>query len=131
MSETSTSSDSTTDVGPHPLDSLHRLLVEIVARLPWHSEGQASAMLDLVRESETALKGDTTSESVVPAAAVVAAPPVVAQGGQPIDYDKLGAAIAKAQAAQASAAVEANPGWTPPGAVSAPPTETHAAVVVE
>lgn len=136
MSETSTS---TVEAQPHPLDSLHRLLTMVVDRLPWHSEVQYHQAMALARESEAALKGDQidTSPAVVPPAPVLPAPvsaleAAAGAAGQPLDYAKLAEQIvlaqkrleetAATQAAQAEAAVAAaDPGWTPPGSVTASP----------
>lgn len=137
------SDTSTTEVQPHPLDSLHRLLTMVVDRLPWHSEVQYQQAMELARDSEAALKGDAidTSPAVVPPAPVLPAPvstleAAAAAAGQPLDYAKLAEQIvlaqkrleetAATQAAQADAAVAANPGWEPPGSVTATPAAGHA-----
>lgn len=138
MSDTTTA---TSEPVEHPLDSLHRLLVELVNRAPWHSEDQHQQMMELARSSEVALKADSIQDSpaVVPPAPVRPQPvsPAEVAAGAGFDYDKLAAAMVKAQATQAriaaeqmdqaNAAVAANPGWTPPSAESAAPVEEHAA----
>ena len=137
MTDTATQ---TTDTQGHPLDSLHRALVEIVNRLPWPSEDKHQSVLGMVRDSEADLKGDEidNSPAVVPPAPVGASPasPVeVATGGAGIDYGRLAAAIvaeqnrtAQAQMDQAAAAVAADPSFVPPGSVTDPAAEGHAAV---
>ena len=118
----------TTDSGPHPVDNLHRLLVEIINRMPWHSEDQHQSALNLLRDSEAALKGDAadSSPSVIPPAPVAPVPAdtfgaAVAASGQPIDYAALAAAIVDAQAkldaskaTQAAPPVSDTPADTPP-----------------
>jgi hypothetical protein len=119
---------------PHPTDHIHRLLTEIVARLPWHSEEQQNQMMALLRDSEGAAKDGSDAMLVVPPASPMPEPtrPMGVQAGESIDYDKLAAAIVAAQAtadqqrAQAAAAVSAEPGFVPPGAETVPPSETHA-----
>jgi hypothetical protein len=139
----STQVDEPVETSSHPLDSLHRLLVELVNRMPWHSEGQQLEMMQLARDSEAAIKGDSIEAEhppVVPPAPYLPPPvnPLEAAGmstGVPLDYDKLAAAMVKAQAKfadqqakQAAAAIEADPSFEPPGAVTVPaPAEAHAA----
>ena len=142
MSTTTATVDQPVETSAHPLDGLHRLLVELVNRMPWHSEDQHLAMMELARQSEAAIKGDSIDSvhpPVVPPAPFRPAPlnPLEAAGvasGVALDYDKLASAMVKAQAAfaaaqaaQAAAAVEADPGFVPPGAVTAPAGEAHAA----
>lgn len=124
------------DTQPHEVDALHRFLTIVASKLPWHSEDEQTAAMNLLRDSEAALKGDAidSSPAVVPPASVPPTPPAVAPTingpmGPAIDYDRLAASIvaAQSQQAQASAAVEADPSFEPPGAVTAADTESHAA----
>lgn len=129
---------STITTDSHPLDHLFSALMEIVDRVPWHSEVQHLAVLAHLRDGEQALKADAPDAAavvrpapVIPEASAVPAP---ASGGA-IDYDKLASAIVAAQKqqqdtaalqmAQAQEAVAATPGFETPG-VAAPDTEAHA-----
>lgn len=128
------------DTQTHPLDSLHKVLLAVVARIPWHSEAQQQEVTDLLRQSEVDLKGDAIDShpAVVPPSppAGPAASPLAMVAGPEFDYDKLAAAMLKAQKeqeeaaseqmAQAHEAVAANPGWTPPGAATGATAESHA-----
>ncbi|HLI23353.1 MAG TPA: hypothetical protein VKU91_00235 [Acidimicrobiales bacterium] len=74
-------------------------------RLPWHSDTQHAEVVGHLRAAEEAIKGDALAESpaVVPPAPVQPKPvnpaAAVAAGAGAIDYDKLAAAIVKAQTA--------------------------------
>jgi hypothetical protein len=110
---TVTEASAPTETEPHAFDELHKVLTSIIDRIPWHSEAQRNEMLDGLRNSEVAIKGDDIERSpaVVPASPVPPAVPdpvaaAIAAAGQPapIDYDKLAAALVKAQAKAAPAA---------------------------
>ena len=128
------------DTQPHEVDALHRFLTIVASKLPWHSEEEQTQAMSLLRDSEAALKGDAIDQSpaVVPPASVPPAPPATAPtiqgpGGPAIDYDTLASAIVRQQQAaadqqsQAAAAVQSDPTFEPPGAVTAADTESHAA----
>src|SRR5579875_2770306 len=83
----------------HSHDPLFRALVAMADRLPWHSDTQHAEVVGHLRAAEEAIKGDALAppapvqpKPVNPAAAVAA-------GAGAIDYDKLAAAIVKAQTA--------------------------------
>lgn len=137
--------DTGTQQQSHPLDELLQALQKVVDRIPWSSDVQHLEVLAHLRQAEEDLKGDAIDQTsgpvirpapVLPPAAETAA--IAAGAGVPVlDYDKLAdamvraqtrqAAIADQQNAQAAEAVAANPGWTPPGSVTAPPVESVAA----
>lgn len=118
--------------------SLFLALHQIVDRVPWHSEVQHQDVMDLVRQAETDVRGDSIdaeAPAVVPPKPAVneATDPgmIAANANQQLDYSKLADAIVAAQQvqqAQAAAAVAAAPGFETPGAENVPPAESHAAV---
>jgi hypothetical protein len=103
----------------HAVDPIHRVLSAIIDRIPWHSEQQRSDVLDELRSSEVAMKGDDIERSP----AVVAPPThsvgivnpldaaLAAAGPQPaaIDYQKLAEAIVAAQSKAATAPAPPEP----------------------
>lgn len=122
------SDTTTTTTEAHPHSALHDLLVKLVAKAPWHSEDEYHQAMQLARDSEQALAGDsidaeTGEGAVVPPAPVLPAPvsavdrATAAQGGS-FDYAKLASEIIRQQSGQAAAAVQADPTFEPPGAVT-------------